>query len=106
MEGSEGAKRDGVRALKVLREMEYVPGVLEWGLPKEMASEIGLSGSDSYGCEYYGKLENERLPKLYRCYCRSGYVGNAYLADCQGKASLIVDTSHIIESTCLWWRAI
>ncbi|KAI6697099.1 hypothetical protein NL676_017218 [Syzygium grande] len=87
--------------LRMLREMEYVPGVLEWGIPKEMTSAIGLGGSDSYGCENYGEPESERLPKLYRCYCRSGYVGNAYLADCQGKATLIINTSYIIESTCL-----
>ncbi|KAI6696900.1 hypothetical protein NL676_017019 [Syzygium grande] len=84
-----------LKDLRMLREMEYVPGVLEWGIPKEMVSVIGLSGGDSYGCEYYGEPKSEQLPKLYRCYCRSGYVGNAYLADCQ--ASVVYRPNPIFE---------
>ncbi|KAK8973426.1 hypothetical protein V6N11_054845 [Hibiscus sabdariffa] len=55
-----------------------VGAVLDWAIPEE-GFELSKSGKE-YRCRQYGLIFDEpHLDRSIRCYCNTGYQGNAYL---------------------------
>ncbi|OWM73254.1 hypothetical protein CDL15_Pgr001368 [Punica granatum] len=66
-----------------LRDMDFVPAVLNWSVQSSSLIQLGLSTA-GYGssCDPYSPSSNQSQV-LYSCYCRYGYLGNALLNNCE-----------------------
>lgn len=82
-----------------LQIMEAVGAVLDWAIPKE-DFELSEDGRE-YTCKRYGlELSEPRIDKSIRCYCKSGYQGNAYLPDgCQGKIQNLFTSYPLFDTS-------
>jgi hypothetical protein len=96
-----------IMASNVIRDMDHVPVVLDWGIEIRVYESLVMIGllsntSNTYNCQVLNPPpDSTNQMATVQCFCKAGFAGNPYLGDCKGK--LLVNCTIFLFSLALYF---